>query len=157
MVNTNLKWMKKKEKRKNKSDVGDELCRHQPHMMPIKKEDITLFSLTRWKWYLDYWEALHTLFIKHWCLPHPPTTFYFFFNLYFYANIKLPLSWPNYNKINYCENIKKSLETSFNFFTFKGILIVHYAFYFLIIFYIYENTKFFLSRMTNKKKSLWKF
>jgi hypothetical protein len=40
-----------------------------------KKKDISLFSKTRRKWYLDCQEAL--LFKKHWCLPHPPDTFYF--------------------------------------------------------------------------------
>jgi hypothetical protein len=77
MIGTNFKGMKEREKGENESDAGDELCHHQPHMMPIKKEDIALFSMTRRKWYLDCREALHTLFKKHWCLPHPPATFYF--------------------------------------------------------------------------------
>jgi hypothetical protein len=42
-------------------------------------------------------------------------------------NIKLPLSQPNNNK-KYCENIKKTLETSFKIFPFKGILDVSLCF-----------------------------
>jgi hypothetical protein len=42
-------------------------------------------------------------------------------------NIKLPLSQPNNNK-KYCKNIKKTLETGFKIFPFKGILDVSLCF-----------------------------
>jgi hypothetical protein len=49
MVGTNFKGMKEREKGGNESDAGDELCHHQLHMVPIKKGDIALFSMTRRK------------------------------------------------------------------------------------------------------------
>jgi hypothetical protein len=91
MIGTNFKGMKEIEKEENESDAVDELSHHQPHVAPIKKEDIALFSMTRRKWYLDCRKALHTLFKKHWCLPHPPDTFYFLLIFIFMQISNCPL------------------------------------------------------------------
>jgi hypothetical protein len=91
MIGTNFKRMKEREKKENESDAVDELCHHQPHVAPIKKKDIALFSMTRRKWYLDCREALHTLFKKHLFLPHPPVTFYFLLIFIFMQISNCPL------------------------------------------------------------------
>jgi hypothetical protein len=44
MVGTNFKGMKEREKEENESDAGDELCHHQPHMVPIKKRTYHCFQ-----------------------------------------------------------------------------------------------------------------
>jgi len=70
------------------------------------------------------------------CATHARNLFFYFF--YILSNIKLPLSWYNNNKKNYCKRWKKTPNTNFNFvFAFKDILIVLLCFYIYIYIYIY--------------------
>jgi hypothetical protein len=63
------------------------------------------------------------------------TTHALFFIIYIWVDTKLPLIWYNNNEKTIMKRQKK-IETSFNFFTFKGILNVLLCFLFLFFLYL---------------------